>query len=179
MIVSAFSGCKYYSETLTFNDNMTSGKIEILVSYDVAEARKNNIDRPTTDSLKTKLSQFKGIIVSSSTVDYSSEYNRDYINAEFTFDSEKAFNALEKGKDGIRAVGSMFVDFNLDDWTIEYHRTIQLDPHDEGDYAVVFPKDLYVVDTNAQDVDDDMVSWYFKVGDDPLETEMYLILAEK
>jgi hypothetical protein len=179
LIMLSFIGCKFYSETLTLNDDMLSGKMEVYISYDVAEAQKNKVARATETSLKKNFDKYKGITLTANSVTYKKEYNRDYVDLKFNFDSDKAFNALANDKTSVGEAGSMKLYFDMDEWCVIYTRKVNLDPHDEADYGLVIPDDFKVVETNAQDSDDNVLSWYFKSEGSALETEMFAWLKEK
>ncbi len=70
LIILSFLGCKYYAETLTLNDDRPSGKMEVLIFYDVAEAQKNKIERATAVFLKKSFAKFKCITLTAYAVSH-------------------------------------------------------------------------------------------------------------
>jgi hypothetical protein len=179
LLIAVFCGCKGYYETLSLNQDMKSGDMDVKVSYDVAQAEKNKIETYTEKQLRAKFAAFKGIDLQLCTIKHNDTTNWDDVTLWYSFDSCAAFNKLSDGKWGVPEAGHFELEYNADKNRYEYVRTALLDDNALAVYKLVIPDGFKVTSTDATSKEGNTLSWRFDSEDGHQELEFYAFIEKK
>jgi hypothetical protein len=170
LLIAVFCGCKGYYETLSLNQDMKSGDMDVKVSYDVAQAEKK-IETYTEKQLQARFATFKGIELQLCKIKHSEKTNWDDVTLRYSFDSCAVFNKLSDGKWGVPEAGHFELEYNADKNRYEYMRTALPDDNALAVYKLVVPDGFKVASTDATSKGGNTLSWRFDSEDHPNELE--------